>query len=334
MRAPLSVDPQDITIQALYAEIMDNDFRDQQIIEDVLKNHQQGRSCLVLTLRTAHVENLAKKLYEHIPDVIALTGAMGRKSTQKAFESIADIPAEKPIVLVATGPFIGEGFDEPRLDTLFLAMPISWKGTLQQYAGRLHRLFKTKKEVRIYDYVDIQVKMLERMYHKRLNGYASMGYKAKGEEAIDTPLDIIFDKDNFLPVFNQDIVAADKEVVIVSPYIRKMRTHQMVQHLKTTAAKNLPVIVVTRPKEDFPFRDHTVMQRALDLLKDSGVSVFFKSDIHQKFAIVDQKVVWYGSINLLSYGSSQESIMRIESFNIANALMKGIEGAKPEKMFA
>jgi len=331
MRVPLAVDPQDITIQALYAEIMDNDFRDQQIIEDVLKNHHQGRSCLVLTLRTAHVENLAKKLYEHIPDVIALTGGMGRKSIQKAFESIADIPVEKPIVLVATGPFIGEGFDEPRLDTLFLAMPISWKGTLQQYAGRLHRLFKTKKEVRIYDYVDIQVKMLERMYHKRLNGYASMGYKAKGEEAIDAPLDIIFDKDNFLPVFNQDIVAADKEVVIVSPYIRKMRTHQMVQHLKITTAKNLPVIVVTRPKEDFPTRDHTVMQRALDLLKDSGVSVFFKSDIHQKFAIVDQKVVWYGSINLLSYGSSQESIMRIESSNIANALMKGIEGAKPVK---
>jgi superfamily II DNA or RNA helicase len=142
---PLAVDPQDISIQALYSEIMDNDFRDQQIIEDVLKNHQQGRSCLVLTLRTAHVENLARKLYEHIPDVIALTGGMGRKSTQKAFESIADIPVEKPIVLVATGPFIGEGFDEPRLDTLFLAMPISWKGTLQQYAGRLHRLFKTKK---------------------------------------------------------------------------------------------------------------------------------------------------------------------------------------------
>jgi len=259
---------------------------------------------------------------------------MGRKSTQKAFESIADIPVEKPIVLIATGPFIGEGFDEPRLDTLFLAMPISWKGTLQQYAGRLHRLFETKKEVRIYDYVDIQVKMLERMYHKRLNGYASMGYKAKGEEAIDTPLDIIFDKDNFLPVFNQDIVAANKEIVIVSPYIRKMRTHQMLQHLKIATAKNLPVIVITRPKEDFPPRNHTVMQSALDLLKDSGVSVFFKSDIHQKFATVDQKIVWYGSINLLSFGSSQESIMRIESSNIASALMKGIEGAKPEKLFS
>jgi superfamily II DNA or RNA helicase len=228
---------------------------------------------------------------------------------------------------VATGHFIGEGFDEPRLDTLFLAMPISWKGTLQQYAGRLHRLFKTKKEVRIYDYVDIQVRMLERMYQKRLNGYASMGYKAKGEEMKDASLDIIFNKDNFLPVFNQDMVAAKKEIVLVSPFVRKRRTAQMANYLKNSIGKKIRVIVVTRPKEDFKPKDHAFLQRTLDLLTNSGISIVFKSNIHQKFAIVDQKTVWYGSINLLSYGSAQESIMRIESSNIANELMKTIEGA-------
>jgi superfamily II DNA or RNA helicase len=83
--------------------------------------------------------------------------------------------------LVATGKYIGEGFNEPRLDTLFLAMPISWRGTLQQYAGRLHRLFQNKKEVQIYDYMDIHVRTLEKMYQKRLAGYAAIGYRAKGE---------------------------------------------------------------------------------------------------------------------------------------------------------
>ncbi|MFO7644231.1 MAG: phospholipase D-like domain-containing protein, partial [Desulfosarcina sp.] len=254
-----------------------------------------------------------------------LTGGMGRKSTQRAFERINDIPANKPIVLVATGHFIGEGFDEPRLDTLFLAMPISWKGTLQQYAGRLHRLFKTKKEVKIYDYVDIQIKMLEKMYQKRLSGYASMGYKAKGEVATDAPPDIIFDKDNFLHVFNQDIVAATKDIIIVSPFVRKRRTQQMVQNLNVATAKHIHVTVVTRPKKDFPVKDHPAMQKALELLLGNGLNVIFKSDFHQKFAIMDQKVVWYGSINLLSYGSAQESIMRIESSNIANELIKTIE---------
>ena len=119
------------------------------------------------------------------------------------------------------------------------------------------------------------------MYQKRLNGYASMGYKAKGEEAMDAPLDIIFNKDNFLTVFNQDIVVAEKEILIVSPFVRKRRTHQMIQHLKISIGKNIRFIVVIRPKEDFPPKDHVAMQRTLDLLTDSGVSVVFKSNIHQ-----------------------------------------------------
>ncbi len=327
LRIPLGSDAKDLSIQELYAEITDNDFRNQQIVEDVLKNYSQGRNCLVLSLRTAHVELLAKKLKEEVPDVITLMGGMGKKLTQQAFQCLSDIPADKNFILVATGHFIGEGFDEPRLDTLFLAMPISWKGTLQQYAGRLHRLFETKKEVRIYDYVDIQVKMLEKMYQKRLNGYASMGYKAKSEEITDAPLDIIFNKDNFLPVFNQDIVAANKEILIVSPFVRKRRTQQMIQQLKTPIAKNIRVSAVTRPQDNFATKDHASLQNTLNLLTANGVNVIFRSNIHQKFAIIDQKVVWYGSINLLSYGSAQESIMRIESFNIANELMKSIEEA-------
>ena len=99
----------------------------------------------------------------------------------------------------------------------------------------------------------------------------------------------------------------------------------MVQHLKISTGKHIRVIVVTRPKADFPPKDHAGMQRTLDLLTDSGVNVVFKSNIHQKFAVMDQKVVWYGSINLLSYGSAQESIMRIDSANIANELMRSIE---------
>lgn len=327
LRVPLGRDENEVSIHQLYTEIMDSDYRNQQIIDDVLKSYHQGRNCIVLSLRTAHVESLAKSLKGKAPDVFALMGGMGKKATREIFQRIADIPADRNIILVATGHFIGEGFDEPRLDTLFLAMPISWKGTLQQYAGRLHRLYKTKNEVKIYDYVDIQVRMLEKMYQKRLNGYASMGYKAKGEEMDDASLDIIFNKDSFLPVFNQDINAAKREILIVSPFVRKIRTLQMTKHLKVALEKGLHVLIVTRPKEEFKSRDHAVIQKTLDLLKDSGATVVFKSNIHQKFAMMDQKVVWYGSINLLSYGSAQESIMRIESANIAYELLKSIDNA-------
>jgi len=327
MRVPLDSDEKEVPIQALYAEIVDNDFRNQQIVDDVLTNYKLGRNCIVLTLRTAHVELIAKKLRESVPDVVTLTGGMGVKTTREVFKGIAETPADKNLILVATGHFIGEGFDEPRLDTLFLAMPISWKGTLQQYAGRLHRLFAQKKEVRIYDYVDIQVKMLERMYQKRLAGYASMGYAAKGEDIGSASLDIIFDKDNFLPVFSQDLAAAKKEILIVSPFVRIRRTSQMIKLLQIAIGKKIRVMVVTRPAEDFKPADRSGLQEALNLLKNNGIHIVFKSNIHQKFAVMDQKIVWYGSINLLSYGTAQESIMRIESGNIASELLKSIESS-------
>ena len=163
------------------------------------------------------------------------------------------------------------------------------------------------------------------MYQKRLNGYASMGYKAKGEDILSASLDIIFDKHNFLPVFSQDIAAAKKEIVIVSPFARKRRTIQMIQYLKTAVDNRVRVIAVTRPINDFKPKDQDGLESALELLKNNGIKVAFKSNIHQKFAVIDQKIVWYGSINLLSYGNAQESIMRIESSNIAHELMKSIE---------
>ncbi len=190
--------------------------RNQQIIEDVIKCYNNGRNCLVLTERTAHVEWIAQELSKNIPDVLTLTGGMGAKAAKEMRERIADIPVDHPLILVAAGKYIGEGFDEPRLDTLFLAMPISWKGTLQQYAGRLHRLWEGKSEVQIYDYVDVNVRMLEKMYHKRLSGYASIGYKAKSEENISSNvIDIIFDKQSFLPVYSNDLMSAEREIIIV-----------------------------------------------------------------------------------------------------------------------
>jgi phosphatidylserine/phosphatidylglycerophosphate/cardiolipin synthase-like enzyme len=204
-------------------------------------------------------------------------------------------------------------------------MPISWKGTLQQYAGRLHRLFENKKDVQIYDYVDIHVSKLERMYHKRLNGYASIGYKAKGGSVEADSVDVIFDKSSFLPVYSNDIVAAKREILIVSPFITRRRTIQMMQQLEVALRNEVRVIVVTRRVEDFREKDATALQGTLDFLQGAGVSMVFRTNIHQKFAVIDQSIVWYGSINLLSFGSAEESIMRLESPNIANELIKNMK---------
>jgi superfamily II DNA or RNA helicase len=314
----------DLTINDLYAEVIVNEVRNQLIVGDVIQCHENGRNCIVLTERTSHVELLAKELGERIPDVITLMGTRSTKETREAMVQIADLPNDRPLTIVATGRYIGEGYDEPRLDTLFLAMPISWKGTLQQYAGRLHRLFEGKDEVQIYDYVDIHVRMFEKMYNKRLSGYASFGYKAKGESFAQENVNIIFDNRNFLPVYSNDIINAAREIQIVSPFVTKKRTLQMIQNLRYAMDNSVKVIVVTRPSADYKGKDISAWQETIELLKVSGAGIILKANIHQKFAVIDQKIVWYGSINLLSFGSAEESMMRLESPNIAYELIKSI----------
>ena len=140
-----------------------------------------GRSPLVLSGRTDHVEWLGARLREHTERVFVLKGGMGSKQRAKVAQEFAETE-NLPRVIVATGSYIGEGFDDSRLDTLFLAMPISWRGTLQQYVGRLHRLHDSKKVVEVYDYVDSFIPMLARMFEKRLRGYKALGYSI-GPEA-------------------------------------------------------------------------------------------------------------------------------------------------------
>lgn len=162
--------------QNLCAELIDCAPRNEMIRDEVIAALRDGRSPLVLTERTEHLETLAGLLRPQVPHLVILQGGMGRKALRKAMESLAAIPAEEARVVIATGRFVGEGFDDPRLDTLFLTMPVSWRGTIAQYAGRLHRLHDGKREVRIHDYADLDVPMLSRMFDKRCAGYEAVGY--------------------------------------------------------------------------------------------------------------------------------------------------------------
>jgi phosphatidylserine/phosphatidylglycerophosphate/cardiolipin synthase-like enzyme len=203
-------------------------------------------------------------------------------------------------------------------------MPVAWKGTLQQYAGRLHRLHRNKKDVQIYDYIDIHVRMLEKMYGKRLKSYSAIGYKAKVENIADSPTDIIFDEQSFFPVYLRDMENASKHVMIVSPFVTKKRVTQMMGYFENILKKQVKITIVTRPVNDFKENKKRTMESIFSILTDAGVKIVLKSNIHQKFAIIDEKIIWYGSINLLSFGYSTESIMRLTSGNIAFELTNSI----------
>ena len=162
--------------QRLCEALLQSETRNQMICDDVLAATAAGRTPVILTERTNHLEILATALRPHLPNIITLQGGMGRKLLATALAQLQAVPAGQPRVLLATGRFIGEGFDDPRLDTLFLAMPVSWRGTIAQYAGRLHRLHNGKKVVQVYDYADLEVPMLSRMFDRRCQGYEAIGY--------------------------------------------------------------------------------------------------------------------------------------------------------------
>lgn len=159
----------------LYDALRQDERRNALICADVVSAVREGRSSLVLTERTEHLQHLAERLAPEVSNVIVLRGGMGRKALNGALDRIANDDSSKRVIL-ATGRFIGEGFDDPRLDTLFLALPISWRGTIAQYVGRLHRLHEDKRELRVYDYADLDVPMLARMFDRRCRGYEALGY--------------------------------------------------------------------------------------------------------------------------------------------------------------
>jgi len=160
----------------LYEALRNDDKRNQMICADVVSAVNHGRSPLVLTERIEHLQRLAQLLSPDIPSLILLRGGQSRKELETALARLAEIPETAGRVILATGKYIGEGFDDARLDTLFLTLPVSWRGTIAQYVGRLHRLHEGKREVRVYDYADLDVPMLAKMFDRRCRGYEALGY--------------------------------------------------------------------------------------------------------------------------------------------------------------
>ena len=313
-----------LSIATLYKYLSEDEIRNNLIVEDICKAVNTGRTPIILTNRTAHVSVLAEKLNATIKNVISLTGAGTTREKQEAMQRLQTIPDSEQLVIVATGKYIGEGFDYPRLDTLFLALPISWKGLLTQYAGRLHREYEGKKDVRIYDYIDIHEPICDSMYRKRLKGYAAIGYKT-----INTAQPTLFDHINDIPssvvenqIFNgstfyrpytSDLTKAKRSIVISSPKLYRTEKNPLVTLLKELAQQGIEILITTAAENE-----QTVFIQA------KGLSVKVKPKLSLYTTIIDKEVVWYGSINTLGYASKDDNMIKVTDIYLANELIKMI----------
>ena len=312
------------TITAMYQSLSEDTVRNNLIVNDICKVVDSGRTPIILTNRTSHVTLLAEKLKTTIPNVITLTGSDTTKDKREALQRLQTISPSEPLVIVATGKYVGEGFDYPRLDTLFLALPISWKGLVAQYAGRLHRENEGKKDVRIYDYIDIHEPVCDSMYRKRLKGYASIGYKTiiKGQPTLfDNVNDIefsinegqIFNGKTYFRPYKTDLGTAKHSVVLSSPKLYNAERNSLVEYLMNLSSQGIEVLVLT----------HTANEQT-EYLQRKGLSVKIIPTLSLCTTIIDKTIVWYGAINALGYTSEEDNVIKVTDNNLADELTNAL----------
>ena len=306
--------------QDMYTGVIENHNRNELLVSDTLKVVQEGRAPILLTERKEHAVWLASCLSEQVKHVFLLIGSDKQKDKREKLAALQNVPGDEDMVVVATGKYIGEGFDSPRLDTLLLAMPISWKGTLAQYAGRLHRNYKGKQEVRIYDYVDIHVPTLERMYHKRLKGYAELGYQVKFGAA-DQSVSVIYDGHASMAPFEQDLDDAVRSVVIVSPYLQKGRIVKLLPSLQKAIASGVEIAIHTRTADSRELSNQESICEAIEVLEQAGMVVHTHKELNQRYAVVDEHIVWYGGVDFLAFGRKDTDVLRFKNPDIAGEFL-------------
>lgn len=303
-----------------YAQVIDelteNESRNKLILDDVASNLAEGRTPIILTARTAHVDLLAEECRQICPNVFRLVGNDSAKTKREVMEQLSLVPADEPLVVVATGKYVGEGFDLPRLDTLMLALPVSWKGLIAQYTGRLHRNYPGKSETRIYDYIDLRVPICDSMYRKRLHGYKAVGYSIaianEGLFAEPTP-ETIFDATTFERPFHEDLSNARHSIVISTTRLRWNRTPRIIELLAAASVRGVSITIIIAET------GHREPE-----LQAMGFSIIHRPEYKMQCAIIDQCIGWYGSVNLMGRSLADTNVIRMVSSDLANALMDAL----------
>ena len=312
--------------------IHNNDLRDEQIVDDVKNCVSEGRTPVVLSRYKDHSEKLYKRLKSYADYVFLMTGNNSKKEHRKILEQMRQVGNDESMILVATGSLVGEGFDFPRLDTLFMATPVSFRGVVEQYAGRLNRDYVGKENVIIYDYVDNHIPMFDNMYMKRLKAYKQIGYQISGGlKACKQTVNAIYDGDDYRETFNKDLFDADKNIIISSPAISGPKVYELIRMLKEKQEEGVQITIVTWTPDSYGFGDASYWMQLHEDMRKAGFYIKTVEEYCDRFAVIDQEVVWYGNINLLAKDKIDDSIMRVMSKEIAGELMEITFGKKQNK---
>lgn len=319
--------------EALARDMLRND----RIVHDACDLLAQGRTPLLLTERLDHAKTLAAALRPCCPHVFLLSGRGTAKEKRALLDALAAVPVGQPLAVVAIGKYAGEGFDLPRLDALLLTMPVVWKGTLTQYTGRLHRAAPGKREVLLYDYVDLRVPMLEQQYRRRLRSYAALAYTVRGtaekpessEQTAQREAAVFVSCEQFPQRFAADLEGATREVLLCVPSLSARSVQRMLPLLQRLQHKGGDVQVYLPEPAQFRPDIQPKITASAAALQRAGIPVMFCPDRLPNFCILDQRLVWYGGLNPLGRMPDGESCLRMDAPDVAAELMEFLRGIMP-----
>lgn len=314
-----------------YELIRNNDVRDEQIIRDVADCVQAGRTPVVLTKYVDHAKKLSERLKTYADRLILLTGANGTKARRAQVEELNKVDDSDSLILVGTGSLLGEGFDFPRLDTLFMATPVSGENVVEQYVGRLNRDYDGKENVIVYDYVDSHIPKFDKMYSARLKAYKKIGYElCVNMDGEKKKANAIYDIENYAETYWKDLEEANSAVVVSSPRLNNQKVDRIINMLGKRRELGVEVTIVTWHPDAYKYGKDDVRMELMERLRKAGFEIRLVEETCEHYAVIDNEIVWYGSVNLLSKEDAEDNLMRVCSKDIAAELLEMTFGSEVE----
>lgn len=314
-----------------YELIRNNDVRDEQIIRDVADCVQAGRTPVVLTKYVDHAKKLSERLKTYADRLILLTGANGTKARRAQVEELNKVDDSDSLILVGTGSLLGEGFDFPRLDTLFMATPVSGENVVEQYVGRLNRDYDGKENVIVYDYVDSHIPKFDKMYSARLKAYKKIGYElCVNMDGEKQKANAIYDIENYAETYWKDLEEANSAVVVSSPRLNNQKVDRIINMLGKRRELGVEVTIVTWHPDAYKYGKDDVRMELMERLRKAGFEIRLVEETCEHYAVIDNEIVWYGSVNLLSKEDAEDNLMRVCSKDIAAELLEMTFGSEVE----
>lgn len=318
---PIISTKEKLTSNEAYGIVVNSDLRNSLIASDIAECVKQGHTPLVLSKRKGQLDVLFEKVRDKADHVLVLTGGKKQSERREIRERLNSIPENESLIILATGQYIGEGFNCSRLDTLFFAMPIAWDGNVEQYTGRLNRSHDGKSKVTVIDYVDHHIEMFANMYNKRLRSYKRIGYELSQDAERKLDERFFFDSETYLDPFRNDIINAKAEVIISSPYVSAPGSERLLRIYAAMKNKGTNITLITYPSSRYSDDIKGRIEKIHNKLIMAGIKGLFVDSIPSRYAVIDKEILWYGSMNLVSNIKEDDDEMRLVNRSVAKALI-------------